>query len=127
MVTVVSDAGLVQNFPVPSGGDVLVAEIPVHMYTRLRARIKVQQQALAAFILQTQFHVQDEWVPLYAMPIDFTEPSGLLMGASGALTQIAAGASGWFVMDVSAIAILQILARSADPAGSIVSIFATGS
>lgn len=55
------------------------------------------------------------WQTIYNVAADFTTPSGLLVGASGNLTALAASTTGWFILDCSGLSYIRIQA-SADTA-----------
>jgi hypothetical protein len=54
---------------------------------------------------------------LYSSAGNFTSPAGLLIGTSGDLTILGAGATGWFIMRTTALWSVRITATSAGNAG----------
>jgi hypothetical protein len=53
------------------------------------------------FNIYCKFHANDPaWTLLYTSSTDYTTPVGFLQAASGDLTALSAGSSGWFTMDV---------------------------
>lgn len=124
MVTVVRDPTLALNIAVPDSADVEVIEIPVLGHRRMGVQVKVQNNPLAAFTVQTQFHIAGDWFSLYSTEIDFSQPSGILVGASPGVFPAVPVGSGWFILDTFGLPAIKLLARSAAPTGSVVSIFA---
>lgn len=70
-------------------------------------------QNLDAFIVAARPHADGTFNTLYSVAADFTSPAGLIIGASGDLTTLAAGATGWFIMDVSSLRDVRLSASAA--------------
>ena len=69
--------------------------------------------ALTAFSIQAQSTSDAPYVTLYSSAADFTAPKGLLFGASGDLTVLSGGASGWFLMETAMFTGIQVTVTSA--------------
>lgn len=80
---------------------------------RMMVEISVATQALDGFIIYGRAHPSASYQTLYSISAQYNSPSGLLVGTSGDLTAIAAGASGWFIMDVEGIESVKIAASAA--------------
>ena len=111
---------------VAQAGNTTIFERDVRGVDRLFLEAAVTGQALDAFIIQAKSHPDGSYQTLYSTAGDYTGPTGILVGTSGDLTIIAAGASGWFIMDVSSLAFVRVQASSGNVAGSTVSVYAGG-
>lgn len=69
--------------------------------------------ALTAFSIQGQATSDAPFVTLYSSVADYTAPKGLLVGASGDLTTLAGGASGWFLLEAGVFTAIQVSVTSA--------------
>lgn len=88
-----------------------VVEIRVSDINTLGCEIAVTTAALDQFAIQGRFAGDGAYQTLFNAAIDFTSPSGLLVGASGDLTTQAVG-SGWFIMDCDGLESVKIQAAS---------------
>jgi len=111
---------------VPQAGNTVLLTIPCHGLTRILVQVDVTVQALDAFIIQVRSTNVASLATLYSVAGDYTSPKGLLVGASGDLTTIAAAASGWFIMDVDGLYEVVVSASSANVAGSTVDAYCGG-
>lgn len=68
--------------------------------------------AFDAFQVQGKFHTDGAYVALYSAAAAFTSPAGLIVGASGDLTTLANGTTGWFVMEVRGLKSLRLQASA---------------
>jgi hypothetical protein len=98
---------------VPASGNTALMTIPVAGLERIFVQVSVATQALDAFIVQGRCAAAASFTTLYSAAADFTAPAGLMVGASGDLTTLAAAASGWFIMDVRGLYEVKILASAA--------------
>ncbi len=78
---------------------------------RLMVEITVAVAALTGFNIQARSTPAAPYVTLYSATSDFTQPKGILVGASGDLTTQGVG-TGWFIMDVEGLESVQIYATS---------------
>src|SRR3990167_7250844 len=83
---------------VAASGTTTLLEVPVAGLHTLGVQVDLTVQALDAFAIQAKFNVNGGWVTLYNATGDFTTPAGLLIGASGDLTALAAAAPGRFAL-----------------------------
>lgn len=108
-----------QQFPaigpatVPASGNTTLCTLITEHMERLWVEIANATQAFDAFAIQARFHEDGSFVSLFDAAGDFTSPAGILIGASGDLTTLAAGSSGWFCLDVLGIQAVRLVASAA--------------
>ena len=110
---------------VAASGNTTLLDVPVYGLERLFVQFDVATNALDAFLIRARASADATTTTLYSSAGDFTSPSGLLVGASGDLTTLAAGSSGWFIMDVRGLWDVTIQA-SASGGAAVVDIYAGG-
>lgn len=98
---------------VPASGTTTLAELDVSRFERILFQFDVATQALDAFLIQARAHTDANYRSLYSIVGDYTSPTGILVGASGDLTTVAASGNGWFILDCKGLDGLRILASSA--------------
>lgn len=108
---------------VPTAGNTEILRIPTVGMERLFVQFDVATNNLDAFRILAKAHPSATATLLYSLAADYTVPAGLLVGASGDLTTVAAAASGWFIMDVRGVYEVQLQA-SATGGAAAVSIYA---
>lgn len=111
---------------VPQAGNTTILTLDTRGVERITVEIAVTVQALDAFLIQGKAHGSGSTLTLYSASGDYTSPKGVLIGVSGDLTTLAAGSSGWLVMDSKGFDSIIIQASSGNVAGSTISVFATG-
>lgn len=111
---------------VPQAGNTTLLDITVDDVSFLGVEIANTVQALDAFIVQGRMSPNGAYQTLYSAAGDFTTPAGLVVDASGDLTTLGAGASGWLLLNVLPLYSVRILASSGNVAGSITTIRAIG-
>lgn len=114
------------NVAVAQAGETKLLTLLTLELDRIFIHIDVVGQALDGFLVKGKAHPSAPEDTLYSLPTDYTSPRGLVAGASGDLTTLAAAASGWLLLDVKGFYEISIYASSANPAGSSVSLFAGG-
>lgn len=107
-------------------GNTEVLKVPCFGIDRLYVHVGVADQALDAFIVRAYATLDAAADTLFSLSTDYTNPAGILVGASGDLTTLAAAATGWLVLDVRGISQIDILASSGNVAGSAVTVYAGG-
>ncbi len=95
-----------------TGTTTLCTLITEHM-ERLWVEIANVAQAFDAFAIQGRLHEDGSFLTLFDAAGDFTSPAGILIGASGDLTTLAAGGSGWLCLDVLGIQAVRLTASAA--------------
>ena len=105
------------------GGSDFNGEINTLELNRIFVRIDNSDDTGTAAILFDQFVILGSpdgtnYETLYSSPTDYTSPVGILVGTSGDLTILAADATGWFILDCSALHKIKIQA-SADTTQSV--------
>lgn len=106
-------------------GNTTLIQLPVNGLERICVQFTVATNNLDAFLIQARASQDATAATLYSAAADFTSPTGLLVGASGDLTTVAAAGSGWFIMDVRGLWDVTILA-SATGGAAVVDIYAGG-
>lgn len=94
---------------------------------RLAVEIAVTDNALDQFVIQIQMHESGSGLTAYSAAADYTSVTGILVGASGDLTAITAGASGWFIIDTRGVRNVIVRAASSSASNSGVTLYATSS
>lgn len=110
---------------VPASGNTILLTIPVESCETMGVEVKPTVNALDAFIIEAKFHPGGDFVTLYSAAGDFTSPAGLVIGASGDLTALAAAATGWVILDTRGLYAVRISASGAAD-GTLVDIYAGG-
>lgn len=98
---------------VPAVGDTTILEMIVDDASFMGFSIKALAQALDAFKVQGRMSPDDDYQTLYSDPPHYTTPAGLVVDASGDLTALGAGASGWLLLNVLPLYSIRILASAA--------------
>lgn len=98
---------------VAAAGTTTLATYDVQGHSRLSVEISVATQALDAFAITGRTHASASYQTLYNTAGQFLTPTGILVGTSGDLTTIAAGSTGWFLLDVSGLESIRITASAA--------------
>lgn len=111
---------------VAQSGNTALLEFNVARYTRVWVQVAVTGQDLDAFVVQGKLHPDGGYITLASTAAHYTSPSGIVYGASGDLTVLAASATGWIALDVTGLDAVKILASSGNVAGSTVSAYAAG-
>lgn len=111
---------------VAESGNTTLLELDTRDVSEVGVEVSVTGQDLDAFLIQGKVHPNGTYQTLYSAAGDFTSPEGLLIGASGDLTVLAAAASGWLLLDTRPLWAVKILASSGNVAGSTVTARASG-
>lgn len=110
--------------PLASNGDLL--EMDVSQVARLALEIRnAGANAFDAFLVQGKVHPDGAYVTLLSAAADYTSPAGIVVDASGDLTVLASGATGWLILDVLGFNKIKLQASAAIGASS-ANIFAGG-
>jgi len=110
---------------VAAAGNTTILQQRVDGLERLFVQFDVATNNLDAFLIKAKAHPDATAVTLYSTATDFTAPAGLLLGASGDLTAVAAAGSGWFVLDVRGLHEVTVQA-SASGGAAAVTVYAGG-
>ena len=111
---------------VAASGTTTLLELDVKDIERIYVQIAPTVQALDAFSVQILPHSSGAYSTIASAAADFTSPTGLIVGASGDLTTLAAAATGWFIMDTRGLARVKITASANVAGAATVSIYAGG-
>jgi hypothetical protein len=99
-----------------------VCEIDAKEMERLFVEVVVATNALDQFQIRAQCAANGSFITLFSASGDFTGPIDPLLGTSGDLTVLGAGATGWFMLDVRSLYAVSIWAASGNVAGSTITI-----
>ena len=116
----------VENVLVAQTGNTDLIDLDVSNLDRIWAQVRVTGQALDAFVVQGLLHPDGTYITLASTAAHYTSPAGIIYGASGDLTALAADATGWVAVDVKGLSRLKFLASSGSAAGSGVQIYVAG-
>ena len=111
---------------VPQSGNTTILEVPVEDISFLGVELDVSSFLLDAFIVQGMMHPNGSFSTLYSSAGSYTTPAGLIVGASGDLTALAAGAHGWLLLNVLPLYAVRIQVSSGNASGSTVTARAIG-
>lgn len=103
-----------------------ILKIPCLGLKRIFVTVGVATNALAGFNIQAQATAAGPAVTFFSVAGDFTTPKGILVAASGDLTTLAAGATGWFILEVEGLAYVIVNATSGNVGGSTLTVYAGG-
>lgn len=84
---------------VPAAGNTTLATIQVSGVDRIFAQFVLTGFAFDVFRISAKPHTDAAMSLFYSAAAAFTGPQGLIVGASGDLTTLAAASTGWFIMD----------------------------
>ena len=111
---------------VPATGNTTLLDLDVSDIERIYVQIQPTVQALDAFIVAIMPHSSGAFSTIASVAADYTSPSGLMVGASGDLTILAAAATGWFILDTKGLARVRIQASANVAGAATVSTYAGG-
>ena len=103
---------------IPAAGNTDILEMDVSQINRLAMEIRnTGAQAFDVFIVQGKAHPDGAYVTLLSAAADYTTPAGIVVDASGDLTILGAGATGWLIIDTLGFTKIKLQA-SANVAGA---------
>jgi hypothetical protein len=115
------------NVTVAQAGTTDLLEIKLLGLERIFAQVSNAVQALDAFTIQGKGHPDASYVTLFSVAADYTSPAGIMIGSDGTdRTTVAAGGSGWVLLDTRGLDAIKFIASSANIAGSTTTIYAGG-
>lgn len=97
---------------VPAASLTELCVLDVNFLERLCVEISVADQDLDGLVIKGRMHSAGTFLTLFDAAGDYTSPAGILVGASGDLTAIAAAGTGWFILDCLGFDQIQILASA---------------
>lgn len=100
-----------------------VFTVDVRGRNKLFVQIDNTVTVLDQFVIKGRIHPDAAFQTLFSTSADYTAPTGILVGTSGDLTVIAAGATGWFLIDVSSFELIQIQAARAAGSNAVLTYF----
>ncbi len=84
--------------------------------------VAVATTALDQFVVQIRANGNSPYQTIYSAASDYTSPAGIMVGASGDLTALTAGSSGWVMLDVFGIESIRLRAARAAGSNAVVTI-----
>lgn len=91
-----------------------IGTIDTRFMERLGLEVAPTVANLTAFAVQGRFHADGSYHTLFSAAADYTNPQGIMVGASGDLTTLAAASVGWLLLDVRGIESIKIRAAGAN-------------
>lgn len=114
------------DIAVAQSGDTDLVQFSVGQTERAWVQITCTGQDLDAFIVLGRAHSSGAWLTLASSGSHYTSPAGVVFGASGDLTTLAAGSTGWIALDVQGLDAVKLQASSGNVAGSTVTVYVGG-
>ena len=75
--------------------------------------MNVGANAFDSFVVEAKVNPDGNYIPILAVAADYTTPAGIVVDASGDLTALGAGATGWLILDALAFYKLKVTASAA--------------
>ena len=113
------------SLSVPAAGNTPLLDLDVRGVERIYVQVTPTTNGFDAFTIAIKPQANGAYSTIASVAADYTSPSGLLVGASGDLTTLAAATTGWFILDVRGIFMVRVQASGSGGA-STVSIYAGG-
>ena len=99
---------------VATGANTTIFDMDVSQIARLALQItNPGANALDSFIVQGKVNTDGDLLSILTVAADYTTPAGIVVDASGDLTALAAGATGWLILDALAFYKLRVTASAA--------------
>ena len=98
---------------VGTGAVTTLLDLPVADVDEVGIEVTPTTNAFDAFEVHGKFHPSGSYQTLYSSAGSFTSPVGLLIGASGDLTALAAASTGWLFIDTLPLYGLKVVASAA--------------
>lgn len=113
---------------VPAAGNTNILDIEVSQLARVALEIRnTGANALDVFNVQGKVHPDGAYMTILTVAADYTTPAGIVVDASGDLTVLAAGATGWLILDALAFISIRLQASANVAGATTVGVFAGGS
>jgi len=113
---------------VPAAGNTNLLDMDVSQLARIALEIKnTGANAFDAFIVQGKVHVDGAFVTILSVAADYTTPAGIVVDASGDLTILAAGTTGWLILDALSFIAIRLQASANVAGATTASVLAGGS
>lgn len=111
---------------VAQSGLTSVMELNISALERIFIQVSVIGRALDQFQISFRSNSDAPYSLMLSSAANFTTPQGIVVGASGDLTALAASTTGWVIIDVQSFHDIKIEASSAHSDGSTVSVYLGG-
>ena len=112
---------------IPAAGNTDIIELDVSQVARIALEIiNAGANAFDTFIVQGKVRPDSNYLTLLSAAADYTSPAGIVVDASGDLTVLGAGATGWLILDVLGFTKIRLQASANVAGATSASIFAGG-
>lgn len=112
---------------IPAAGNTDIITLDVSQVSRLAIEIvNAGANAFDAFIVQGKVHPDGAFVTLLSVTADYTTPAGIVVDASGDLTVLGAGVTGWLILNVLGFNKIKLQASANVAGATSASVFAGG-
>ena len=111
---------------VPSSGNTVLLDLDVRKINRIFVIVTPTTNAFDAFIVQINNHPSGTLQTIASTAANYTAPAGIMVGASSDLTTLAAGATGWFILDTTGLYRVVVSASAAAAGAATVTAYAGG-
>jgi len=99
---------------IPAAGNTDIIELDVSQVARIALEIiNAGAAAFDAFLVLGKVRPDSNYVTLLSAAADYTSPAGIVVDASGDLTVLGAGATGWLILDALGFTKIKLQASSA--------------
>lgn len=113
---------------IPAAGNTDIITLDVTQVARLALEIiNAGANAFDTFLVQGKVSHESNFITLLSAAADYTTPAGIVVDASGDLTILGAGATGWLILDVLGFTKIKLQASANVAGATSASIFAGGS
>ena len=110
-----------------TGANTDIFDLDVSQIARLALEIRnAGAQAFDAFAVLGKVSPDGAFVTLLSVAADYTSPAGIVVDASGDLTILGAGATGWLILDVLGFNKIKLQASANVAGATSASVFAGG-
>jgi hypothetical protein len=117
-ITLVAPPAAFLSTSVDNAANSDVAEVLCRDVSRLAFEIKAITQTFNAFFVQAKVQPLGSYRTIVSAAGGYTSPSGIIVAASGDLTALAAGSTGWLIVDVLGLYSLKLQAKGVAGGGS---------
>lgn len=98
---------------VPAASLTTILEINVDDAAFMGLAVRPVTQAFDQFVVQARMTPDDTYQTILSVAADYTTPAGIVVDASGDLTILGAGASGWLLLNVLPFYSIRVQASAA--------------
>lgn len=107
---------------VPASGNTILLDLDVRDIERIYVQVAPTTNGFDAFIVSIQPHNNGAYSTIASAAADYTSPAGIMVGASGDLTTLAAAATGWVILDTRGLARVRVQASGSGGASTVTAV-----